>query len=230
MARLVLFRRGVSIPAEDAVLLAEALGVPRRKRLAFSERFRRAGGLDGLSRGGPAVLAEVLDPAGVARLEAVLELSGRLLGPVPRPARIDGPEAVLAYLGPRVAILPVETFWVLLLDVRGRPLGAEQVAQGTLTACLVHPREVFAPAIRARAASIVVAHNHPSGDPEPSEEDRVLTQRLAEASDLLGIPLLDHVVVARDGHRSLGGAPARSYRTELLRAGEGLSAGVGGGG
>ncbi len=119
---------------------------------------------------------------------------------------------MVRYLAPRLAPLPVETFWVVMLDARGRPLGESQVGLGTLSACLVHPREVFAPALRARAASVVLVHNHPSGDPAPSEEDVALTVRLAEVGDLMGIPLLDHVVVGRAGHRSIGGAATLAPR------------------
>jgi DNA repair protein RadC len=77
------------------------------------------------------------------------------------------------------------------------------VSIGTLTATLVHPREVFAPAISCGAASLVVAHNHPSGDPTPSHEDRLLTQRLSEAGRLLGLQLDDHLVIGRSGYVSL---------------------------
>ena len=89
------------------------------------------------------------------------------------------------------------------------------ISQGTLTASLVHPREVFRPALRDAAAAVVLVHNHPSGDPTPSREDREITQRLAEAGELLGIPVLDHVVVAERGYASLredgalGSAPRR---------------------
>ena len=86
-------------------------------------------------------------------------------------------------------------------------------SQGTLTASLVHPREVFRPALREGAAALVVAHNHPSGDPSPSAEDQEVTRRLVQAGALLGVPLLDHVVVAERGwtslraHAALGSLP-----------------------
>ena len=88
---------------------------------------------------------------------------------------------------------------------RSRYLGAlvpAEVSRGSLNQSLVHPREVFAPAIRESAAAILVVHNHPSGDPTPSREDREVTTRLVEAGDLLGVPLLDHVVVADEGYQS----------------------------
>lgn len=88
-----------------------------------------------------------------------------------------------------------EMFVVLLLDGKNRALGFNTVSVGSLTAALVHPREVFKPAILANAASVVLVHNHPSGDPEPSQEDRAITERLKHAGDLLGIKVLDHVVI-----------------------------------
>ncbi len=95
-----------------------------------------------------------------------------------------------------------EVFLALAMDARGRIVGQHVVAIGTLTACLVHPREVFAPMIVMSAASIIVAHTHPSGDATPSDEDYVLTDRLDAAGDILGIPVTDHLVVTRTAHQS----------------------------
>jgi len=91
---------------------------------------------------------------------------------------------------------------VLLLDGRHRVMSESQVSQGTLTASLVHPREVFRAAVRAAAAAIVLVHNHPSGDPSPSREDRDVTARLVAAGELIGIQVVDHVVVADAGYYS----------------------------
>lgn len=96
-----------------------------------------------------------------------------------------------------------ETFKALYLDGRRRVLRSEIVSVGTLTATLVHPREVFAPALECGAASLVVAHNHPSGDPTPSSEDRLLTERLSQAGRLLGLHLDDHLVIGRGCYVSL---------------------------
>ncbi len=95
-----------------------------------------------------------------------------------------------------------EYFTALYLDARNRLLHEEVVSIGTLTASLVHPREVFAPALERGAASVIVAHNHPSGDRRPSAEDRSATQRLAEAARILGIGLTDHVLVTDTGYFS----------------------------
>lgn len=88
-----------------------------------------------------------------------------------------------------------ERFYAIYLDVRGKIIGYECVAVGHLAGVEVHPREVFRGAILAGAHSIIVGHNHPSGDPEPSVEDVCLTKRLKQAGDLIGIALLDHIVV-----------------------------------
>lgn len=89
----------------------------------------------------------------------------------------------------------VEVFAVLLLDGKHRVSGMAEVSRGTLTTSLVHPREVFGPALRMGAAAVIVAHNHPSGNPEPSKEDLAVTRRLIEAGQLLGVPVLDHVII-----------------------------------
>ncbi|MEI6494564.1 MAG: DNA repair protein RadC [bacterium] len=96
-----------------------------------------------------------------------------------------------------------EHFVVFYLDTRNQEVKREVVSVGTLNANLVHPREVYEPAIKCSAAQIIVAHNHPSGNAEPSSEDIVVTKRLIEAGKILGIELLDHVVVAKDSHTSL---------------------------
>ena len=97
----------------------------------------------------------------------------------------------------RLGQLRQERFYVLLLDGKGRLLRELRVSEGTLTASLVHPREVFRIALREAAASLVLVHNHPSGDPSPSAEDEALTRRLRAAGDLLGVAVLDHVVLGR---------------------------------
>jgi DNA repair protein RadC len=95
-----------------------------------------------------------------------------------------------------------EVFVVLLLDGRNQVLGFNTVSVGSLTAALVHPREVFKPVILANAAAVILVHNHPSGSAEPSAEDRALTERLEQAGELLGIRVVDHIVVGDDQYCS----------------------------
>ena len=179
-------------------LIGAALGaLPNLRRSATLDLAR-------LSRADPARLAHELDlPIDAAtRLEACFRL-GRTVerARAPRRAAMSRPERVVALLAPELRGLDRETFQVLSLDGRHRLLSRHCASVGTLTASLVHPREVFGPVLRAGAAAVVVAHNHPSGDPEPSPEDVEVTRRLVEVGELVGVPLLDHVVLgqAREG-------------------------------
>jgi DNA repair protein RadC len=115
------------------------------------------------------------------------------------PVAVRGPEDALSVVRPRFKKHQVEVFLVVLLNARHEVLGVETISIGSLNASIVHPREVFRPAILQSAASILLAHNHPSGDPEPSEEDLSITKRLVEVGELLGVPVLDHVIVAKRG-------------------------------
>jgi len=127
---------------------------------------------------------------------------------------LSSARCVAEYLAPSVRGLEQEQFFALLLDARHRLRRCVRVGVGTLTCTLVHPREVFGAAVRESAAALIVAHNHPSGDPTPSLEDREVTRRLIEAGALLGIPVLDHVIVAGHGWCSLREAqPDAGWRT-----------------
>ena len=109
---------------------------------------------------------------------------------------LNTPEKIVEYLRDAFERQPmVETLWLICLNRKNRPIGRSLITSGTLTGSLVHPREVFKKAIAHGASSVVLAHNHPSGNPEPSEDDVKLTQRLVEAGRLLGIEVLDHIIV-----------------------------------
>lgn len=134
-------------------------------------------------------------------LKAALEL-GRRIGAESKPdrIRISTPGDVYALLHHRAATLGREVFWVLLLDaknaLKSQPV---DVTCGILDASLVHPREVFREAVRSAAAAVVLAHNHPSGDPSPSAEDLRITRQLVEAGGVVDIKVLDHVILGRCG-------------------------------
>ena len=135
---------------------------------------------------------------------AVMELARRVEGRyLRRGDPIHCAEDAYRLLKAGLALLSQEVFAVLALDGKHRALGLRRVAQGSANSVEVHPREVFGPLIREGAAATIVAHNHPSGDPEPSDEDRVLTSRLGRAGELLGIPVLDHLVVGAGGYVSM---------------------------
>jgi DNA repair protein RadC len=131
------------------------------------------------------------------QLTTVFEIARRVLADTREEPLIDGPDAVAELLAPDTFGLEVEKCWVLCLNVKHRLLRREEVTSGTATASLLHPREVFRPALRHGAAAVIVAHNHPSGDPAPSKADLDMTRRLADAARILGITLADHVIVGR---------------------------------
>jgi len=166
----------------------------------------RCGGLDRLESAPACEMAAVpgVGPAKAASLVAAFELGRRCAAShLPEGAALRSPEDVFRRFSAALRRLDHERFVVVLLDGRHRVLGEETVSRGTLTASLVHPREVFRPALRASAAAVILVHNHPSGDPTPSAEDRSVTERLAEAGEILGVRVLDHVVVAERGFSSL---------------------------
>lgn len=112
---------------------------------------------------------------------------------------VTGPAVLATAARPYFERLEIEEFHVVLLDVRSRVKAAEMVARGSLGEVAVHPREVFVLAVRERAAAVIALHNHPSGDPEPSAEDLQLTRRLLLAGEVLGIPVLDHLILGEAG-------------------------------
>ncbi len=130
------------------------------------------------------------------RLEVAVEIGRRLsIASAIEADHVTSPSDGARLLMPLLRHETHEKFIVVLLNTKNRIIKTEQIAEGSLTSAVVHPREVFAPAVTAHAACILVAHNHPSGDPYPSAEDRKLTHALEEAGSVLGIPLLDHLVI-----------------------------------
>ena len=145
-----------------------------------------------------------LGPAKAARLLAALELGRRLvINSVEERPRIRSAADVAALSLPRMRDLPREEFVAFLLDTRHRVIETKTISIGHLNASLVHPRELFREGVRRSAAAMILAHNHPSGDPEPSADDVRLTRRLQEAGKLLGITVLDHVIIGDNRYVSM---------------------------
>jgi DNA repair protein RadC len=193
----------------DEILLALLLrtGVPGKNVTELArELLRRYGGLAGL---GKAEFDELrgLRVKGLGRvkcmeLAAALELGRRaaLLQQTPRDEAfpIREPEAIHRLLAPLARGLQQEVFWAVLLDVKNKLIGQPiETTRGLLDSSPVHPREVFSKAVRYSAAAVILAHNHPSGDPMPSKEDIEITRRLIEAARILGIRVVDHLIVGR---------------------------------
>lgn len=169
----------------------------------IEERFET---LDALAGADVATLEEI-PGVGVAiagRLVAAFEIGRRAAAVVPLdPTPIRGPADVFRRMGPRLQDVRQEEFHALLLNTRHHIVREVLVTRGILDASLVHPREVFRIAVAEGAAGIILVHNHPSGDPTPSPEDRAVTRQLGEAGRAIGIPVLDHIVVGRGRYVSL---------------------------
>lgn len=193
----------------DAELLALQLGSGTRGASAVDvarEMLATYGSLAGVAAREVEELARQrgVGRAKAVRLAAAFELSRRLRARVPGQRRIlSAPADVYAAFGPLMEDLRREVFRVALLDARNGLLRDCVVSEGTLSASLVHPREVFRPAIVEAAASVILLHNHPSGDPTPSREDVRLTRQLVECARLLDLRVHDHVVVGRGRYVSL---------------------------
>ncbi len=141
--------------------------------------------------------------AKAAQIKACFELAKREdLEPELRNFDIKNPESVVKAIRASIKDKAKEHFKLILLNPRNKIIGISTISIGTLNASLVHPREVFKDAITHSAASVVLAHNHPSGDPEPSEDDLKITKRLIEAGKILGIEVMDHIIIAKNGFLS----------------------------
>ena len=192
----------------DGELLGLLFGIGSREKTAVElagEVISEAGGLHGLY---DVSVHELMQVNGIGEAKACIILAavelGRRIGQVRNPGRpvVSSPADVARLLRGRIANLDRENFVVVLLNTKNEVIETSTVSVGTLGASLVHPREVFKPAVRASAASVILAHNHPSGKVEPSQEDREVTRRLGEAAGILGIEVLDHVIVG-DGYYSM---------------------------
>jgi DNA repair protein RadC len=187
-----------------AVLLAA--GARRDAETLAGELLRECGGLHALLRRGPRELrgAPGLGSARIARLHAALELGRRYLeGPVDRRRVLKKPADAAQCFRARIADLSYEAFTCLFLDTRHRIICFELLFRGTVDGATVYPREVVKRALYHNAAAVVLGHNHPSGNCEPSEADRGITVKLASALALVDVRLLDHLVVSHHGHVSL---------------------------
>ena len=202
-----LWARGVQMIGDEELLsIVLGTGVRDRPALAVaSELVKTTGSVAALSRASPREMSLVagVGAARAARIAAAFELGRRAIESEQRRAMLGHPEDVFHVVGPRMAGLQQELFMVLGLDIRNGLLDVVEVARGSVHAVEVHPREVFRPLVRMAAAGGVLAHNHPTGDPTPSPEDLALTQRLRAVGDVIGIPIIDHVVIGDGKFRSI---------------------------
>ena len=136
--------------------------------------------------------------AKAAQIKATFEISRRLSTQAPtyKSKELTDPEKVYRLIKSKLKDYHKEHFYIIPIDSRNWSIA--EVSVGSLNASVVHPREVFAEAIKSKAASVIFAHNHPSGDPEPSEDDLEITKRLVESGKILGIEVIDHIIIAKD--------------------------------
>lgn len=193
----------------DAELLALVLGRGRGGETALDMGHRLVARAGGLRRLANCTVVEWQAVPGIglaraSRLTAVFEIARRVRSPAPRRGRpIRKPRDVAPHLMARWSDERAETFGLLLLDARNRFVHEQVVSRGGWSASVVRPREVFRQALLAGTPALILFHNHPSGDPEPSQEDIDVTRQMVRAGELLGIRVLDHLIVGEEGYVSL---------------------------
>jgi DNA repair protein RadC len=186
----------------EIVELLFTLGTPRKDCKSIAkEAIEKFGGLSGVLEAAPEEMRQIrgIGPHNIFGLKLFQALSTRYAKEkLPKKIVLGSPQAVVAFLKEKIGGEKKEHFYILALDSRNNLIKMNNISIGTLDASLVHPREVFKEAIQASAAKVIIAHNHPSGDPEPSEDDLVITKRLVESGKILGIEVADHIIVIKD--------------------------------
>jgi len=190
----------------EIVELLLTLGTPRKdcKPIA-KEATKKFCGLRGVLEAAPEELRQIkgLGPHNIFGLKFFQALSTHYAKEkLPKKITFDSPQVVANFLQEKIGREKKEHFYILALDSRNNLIKMNNVSTGTLDASLVHPREVFKEAIQSSAAQVIIAHNHPSGDPEPSEGDLVITNRLVEAGKILEIAVVDHIIVTNNNFLS----------------------------
>ena len=190
----------------DAELIAILLrtGTAEKSAIDIASEMTADGGLykrlAGITRLNELTNIKGLGQAKAATVLAALEIGRRIASAKPiEKIHLSCPQDVADFLMPRLRYAAKEQFVVILLNNKNKVIGTEVVSEGSLSSSVVHPREVSAPAILHHAAAIMVAHNHPSGDPKPSIEDEEVTRQLLRSGKVLGIPMIDHVIIG-DGN------------------------------
>ena len=195
----------IAILLRTGIQGANAVEVARQ----LLEKF---GSISGLARCSVQEIAAVkgIGPAKAVQLAAAFGLGVRMARETFTRTPLNEPKMVYELLSPEMRGLTKESLRVLLLDTKFHLLRIEEVSLGSLNESIAHPREIFRPALIYSAYAVILAHNHPSGDPTPSESDRRMTQRLRQAAELLQIKLLDHIIIGAPGPN--GQAAYSSFR------------------
>ena len=188
-----------ALSAQEILALILGRGIKDESVMVTAQRLlSQFGNLKGIANASIEELARVrgIGVAKATQIKAAFELSKRLEGyESGKKVTIKTPEDIVEQVRARLKDKKKEHFLVILLNTRNQLIGIAPISIGSLDASIVHPREVFKEAISATAASVIFAHNHPSGDPQPSEDDIKLTKRLVQAGEIIGIEVLDHIIV-----------------------------------
>jgi len=191
-----------ALSAQELLALVIGRGIPKKSVMNIAqELLAKFGNVKAI---GQATIEELSQIKGIglakaAQIKACFELGKREdLEPELKHFDIKDPEAVVKAIRASIQDKAKEHFKLILLNPRNKIIGISTISVGTLNASLVHPREVFKDAIKHSAASVVLAHNHPSGDPEPSEDDLKITKKLVESGTILGIEVIDHIVIGKN--------------------------------
>ncbi len=204
-----LIKYGVdALSAQEILALILGRGISGESVTVTSQRLlSKFGNLKGIADATIEELSQIrgIGPAKASQIKAAFELANRLKDSNDSEKKpvVKTPEDVVNLIQKKLKGKKKEYFLVICLDTRGKLIKTSEVSVGSLDSSIVHPREVFKEAITATAASVIFVHNHPSGEPEPSEDDINLTKRLADSGNILGIDVLDHIIVVDNDFKSL---------------------------
>lgn len=197
-----------AMSAQEILALILGRGIAGESVMVTAQRLlRQFGNLQGIAGASLEELGQVrgIGLAKACQIKAAFELANRLVSYSGggEKTSVKTPDDVAGIVRGRLRNKKKEYFLALLLDTRNQLIRVAEISVGSLDSSIVHPREVFKEAVSASAASVIFTHNHPSGDPEASEDDIKLTKRLAEAGEIMGIAVLDHIIIADDKYLSL---------------------------
>lgn len=191
-----------NLSAQELLALVIGRGIPKKSVMTIAqELLARFGNVQAISRATLEELSQIkgIGLAKAAQIKACFELARREnLDTDEENFDVKSPEAVFKLVNSSIKDKAKEHFKLILLNSRNKKIGISSISTGTLTTSLVHPREVFKEALSHSAASVILAHNHPSGDPEPSEDDLKITRKLVESGKILGVEVLDHIIIGKD--------------------------------